>query len=221
MTTLNSFIIPVTPFAQNCTLMWNEANARGAVIDPGGDVRKILSAAYENKVTIEKVLITHGHMDHAGGAASIAEQLNVPIEGPHKEDLFLIEKLEEQGARYGLAGAKAFEPNRWLEDGDEVTIGGLTVNVVHCPGHTPGHVIFHHPDSNLAQVGDVIFQGSVGRSDFPRGNHDQLVHSIREKLFPLGDDVKFIPGHGLASTFGWERKTNPFVCDFMFEEQQQ
>ncbi len=219
MSTLKAFILPVTPFAQNCTLLWNEENARGAVIDPGGESKKILATAFENKVTIEKVLITHGHMDHAGAAAAIAEQLNIPIEGPHTDDLFLIEKLAEQGARYGLNEARPFEPNRWLDDGDQVTVGGLDVDVIHCPGHTPGHVVFHHKDSNLAQVGDVIFQGSVGRSDFPRGNHDDLVNSIRNKLFPLGDDVTFIPGHGGASTFGWERKTNPFVCDFMFEEQ--
>jgi glyoxylase-like metal-dependent hydrolase (beta-lactamase superfamily II) len=213
---LKAMIVPVTPFQQNSSLLWCTETGRAAVVDPGGDVYRIRAAVAEAGVTLEKILITHAHIDHAGATAELAAAEGLPIEGPHREDVFLIESLAEQGARFGFAGARPFEPDRWLEDGDTVTVGALTFDVRHCPGHTPGHVVFVQREARLAVVGDVLFQGSIGRSDFPRGNHDQLVASIRERLFPLGDDVTFIPGHGPVSTFGQERRSNPFVADMLF-----
>lgn len=210
---LKAFIIPVTPFQQNCTLLWCTETMKGAVVDPGGDLARIEQAIAEQGVTLEKVLITHGHMDHAGGAAALAEAHGVPIEGPHEEDQFLISELATQGQKYGIADARNFTPNRWLHNGDQVTVGNLTLDVFHCPGHTPGHVVLHNKDSKLALVGDVLFQGSVGRTDFPRGNHAELIKSITEKLWPLGNDTTFISGHGPLSTFGRERQTNPYVGD--------
>lgn len=212
-TSIKAAIIPVTPLQQNCTLIWDEKTNIGAVIDPGGDVDRILAAVDEAGITLEKVLITHGHMDHAGNAANIAERLGIPIEGPHKDDKFWIDQLTEHGSQYGIDGARPFTPDRWLQDGDKVTVSGLELNVIHCPGHTPGHVIFYHAPSKLAQVGDVLFHGSIGRTDFPRGNHADLIASITKKLWPLGNDVTFVPGHGPASTFGAERQSNPFVSD--------
>lgn len=206
-------ITPVTMFQQNCSLLWCTDTLRGAVVDPGGDTDQVLAAAREAGVTIEKILITHAHIDHAGATARLARELGVPIEGPQREDQFWIELLPEQGARYGFPPAEAFTPDRWLEHGDKVTVGSLTLDVLHCPGHTPGHVVFHEAGSKIAFVGDVLFQGSVGRTDFPRGDHATLVRSITERLWPLGDEVTFVPGHGPASTFGHERKTNPFVGD--------
>lgn len=210
-TTLRAAIIPVTVFQQNCTLLWCTETQKAAVVDPGGQIDRILATAAENEVEIEKILITHGHADHAGGAAEMAERLGVPIEGPQREDQFWIDSIEEVGERYGITGARTFTPDRWLEGGDRVSFGAIEMDVRHCPGHTPGHVIFFHAPSKLALVGDVLFQGSIGRTDFPRGDHDQLLRSIREQLWPLGDEVTFIPGHGPLSTFGNERKTNPFV----------
>jgi glyoxylase-like metal-dependent hydrolase (beta-lactamase superfamily II) len=204
-------VIPVTPFEQNCTLLWCEKTRRGAVVDPGGDVPKILAAITEEGITVDKLLITHGHVDHAGGASELAKKLNVPIEGPHSEDAFLLEELPGQSQRYGFPLAASFVPDRWLNDGDSVQIGEETLAVLHTPGHTPGHLVFYDPAANLALVGDVLFRGSIGRSDFPRGDLNTLISSIREKLFPLGDDVAFIPGHGAMSTFGNERHTNPFL----------
>jgi glyoxylase-like metal-dependent hydrolase (beta-lactamase superfamily II) len=204
-------VIPVTPFEQNCTLLWCEKTRHGAVVDPGGDVPKILAVIAEEGVTVDKLLITHGHIDHAGAAAELAEKLNVQIEGPHAEDAFLLDELPGQSQRYGFPLAASFVPCRWLKDGDSVQIGEETLEVLHTPGHTPGHVAFFHPAANLALVGDVLFSGSIGRTDFPRGDHGALIASIREKLFPLGDDVAFIPGHGAMSTFGNERRSNPFV----------
>jgi glyoxylase-like metal-dependent hydrolase (beta-lactamase superfamily II) len=209
-------IVPVTPFQQNCSLLWPETATDGAVVDPGGDLDDILAAARREGVRIEKILLTHAHIDHAGMTADLAERLGVPIEGPHRGDKFWIDAMPKQSAMFGFPPMRSFTPDRWLEHGDTVTVGGETLDVLHCPGHTPGHVVFHHPASKLAVVGDVIFRGSVGRSDFPGGDHDALVASIRERLFPLGDDVRFIPGHGEMSTFGWERKTNPFVADTLF-----
>lgn len=206
-------IVPVTPFQQNCSIVWCQQTRRAAVVDPGGDLDHILAAAEQLGVTIEKILITHGHIDHAGGTAQLARELNVPIEGPQRDDLFWIEGMADQGRMFGFAGGETFEPDRWLEDGDTVTVGEQVLQVIHTPGHTPGHVVFFHPESQVAIVGDVLFAGSIGRTDFPRGDHPTLIRSIREKLFPLGDDVSFIPGHGPTSTFGHERKSNPYVGD--------
>jgi len=210
---IQAVMIPVTPFQQNCSLLWCTETMRGAVTDPGGDLELIESAIAEQAVTVEKILITHGHLDHAGGTKDLAERLQVPVEGPHEADIFWIGRMEEQCRMFGFAGARTFEPDRWLKDGDTVRFGNVTMDVIHCPGHTPGHVVFVHRDAGFAVVGDVLFQGSIGRSDFPMGNHDELVASIRNKLFPLGDDIAFIPGHGPPSTFGQERQTNPFVSD--------
>lgn len=206
-------ITPVTMFQQNCSLLWCHETLKGAIVDPGGDTGRVLAQAQKAGVTIEKILITHAHIDHAGATAQLARELGVPIEGPQREDQFWIDLLPEQGARYGFAPAEAFVPDRWLEHGDTVTVGNLTLNVVHCPGHTPGHVVFFESQSQIAFVGDVLFQGSVGRTDFPRGDHATLIRSITERLWPLGDEVTFVPGHGPTSTFGQERKTNPYVGD--------
>jgi len=206
-------VIPVTPFEQNCTLLWCEKTLHGAVVDPGGDLPKILVAIAEEGVTIDKLLLTHGHIDHAGGTAELAKKLGVPIEGPHSEDTFLLEELPRQSQRYGFPLAASFIPDRWLNEGDSVKIGEEVLSVLHTPGHTPGHLVYFNPLTKLALVGDVLFRGSIGRTDFPRGDHDTLISSIREKLFPLGDEVAFIPGHGAMSTFGNERSFNPFVGD--------
>lgn len=205
-------IVPVTAFQQNCSLVWCTRTMRGAFVDPGGDLPRLKDAAQQAGVTIEKILLTHGHIDHCGSAGILAEDLGVPIEGPHEDDIFWIAKLHEDGAQFGIPG-KPFTPARWLEDGDEVTVGELTFSVRHCPGHTPGHVVFHHAGSKLALVGDVLFRGSVGRWDFPRGNQQQLIRSIVERLWPMGDETAFVPGHGPMSTFGHERQTNPYVGD--------
>ena len=207
--------VTVTPFEQNCSLIWCTKTMRGALIDPGGDLDKLKGALQQTGVTLEKILLTHGHMDHCGMAGVLAEEMGVPIEGPHEGDRFWIEGLDDSKMRFGLEG-KSFEPDRWLVDGDTVTVGELTLDVVHCPGHTPGHVVFHHAPSHFAAVGDVLFAGSIGRTDFPQGNHQQLLDSITQKLWPLGDDVTFMPGHGPSSTFGRERQTNPFVADMNF-----
>lgn len=206
-------IIPVTPFQQNCSLLWCEQTMQGAVVDPGGDLELIRATAKQFGVNIVKILLTHGHIDHAGGTAELAAKLGIPIEGPQQEERFWIDQLPHQGQMFGLGQAAAFTPDRWLEDGDSVTFGNITLNVLHCPGHTPGHIVFFHPPSKLAIVGDVLFQGSIGRTDFPRGDHAALIAAIRGKLWPLGDDVAFIPGHGPMSTFGEERLYNPFVGD--------
>ena len=217
---LQGVIVPVTPFQQNCSILWEAASGRAAVIDPGGEIDRILGAAAEARdgagVTIEKILLTHGHLDHAGGAMDLKERLGVPIEGPQEEEVFWLSAMADQARQFGLGGGsdiKPVVPDRWLEDGDRVTIGGVALDVYHCPGHTPGHVIFHSPESGLAAVGDVLFQGSIGRTDFPRGDHDLLIRSITGKLWPLGDETAFIPGHGAMSTFGQERQSNPFVGD--------
>ena len=210
---LRAAIVPVTPLQQNCTLLWCTATMRGAFVDPGGDLPKLLAAAAQHGVTIEKILVTHGHFDHCGEAKPLADQLGVKIEGPHEEDRFLTCALSEAGAKYGIMGGVNFEPDRWLVEGDTVTVGDLVLDVYETPGHTPGHVIFHHAPSKLAIVGDVLFAGSVGRTDFPRGNHQHLLDSIVTKLWPLGDDTTFLPGHGEPSTFAHERRTNMFVSD--------
>jgi glyoxylase-like metal-dependent hydrolase (beta-lactamase superfamily II) len=206
-------ILPVTPYQQNCSLVWCTSTLRGAVIDPGGEVDRLKQAIAANGVTLEKVLLTHGHLDHASGATRLARELGVPIEGPHRDDLFLLEALGANAKRPGFTDAENCLPDRWLEDGETVSFGEVELGVRHCPGHTPGHVVFFHRDAKIAFVGDVIFAGSVGRTDFPRGDHAQLVASITERLWPLGDEMHFVPGHGQMSSFGWEHKTNPYVCD--------
>ena len=209
---LKAAIVPVTPLQQNCTLLWCTETNKAAFVDPGGDLPRLKAAAQQAGVEIEKILITHGHIDHCGQAAILAEELGVKIEGPHEADRFWIARLEDDGRTYGIQG-KVFESDRWLVDGDQVTVGNLTFDVRHCPGHTPGHVVFHHAPSKLAIVGDVLFQGSIGRTDFPMGNHADLVEAITTRLWPMGDDTSFVPGHGPMSTFGHERKTNAFVAD--------
>jgi glyoxylase-like metal-dependent hydrolase (beta-lactamase superfamily II) len=210
MTKLQAFIIPVTPFQQNCSLVFDEARKLGAIVDPGGDVDLILEAVQESGIAIEKILLTHGHIDHAGGAAELKERLGVPIEGPHPEDLFLLESLAESGAQYGMA-ARSVTPDRWLKEGDSVSVGDLAFQVFEAPGHTPGSVVFFNAENRFALVGDVLFKGSIGRTDFPRGDHATLIRSIRDKLYPLGDDVVCLPGHGQPCRIGEERMTNPFL----------
>jgi len=208
---MKHIVIPVTPFVQNCTLVWCEETMKGAVVDPGGDVDTILQAVADNGVQLEKIMLTHGHLDHAGGTADLVEQLGLPIEGPHEDDKFWIDAMPQQGQMFGVRPPRTFTPDRWLVAGDTVDVGNLTFEVRHCPGHTPGHVIFFHEPSRLALVGDVLFSGSIGRTDFPGGSYETLIRSIKEQLWPLGDDVEFICGHGPNSTFGQERRTNPFV----------
>jgi glyoxylase-like metal-dependent hydrolase (beta-lactamase superfamily II) len=209
---MRAAIIPVTPLQQNCTLFWCTATMRGAFVDPGGDLPRLKAAAAQAGVTIEKILITHGHIDHCGESGTLAKELGVRIEGPHEADRFWISRLDDEGQKYGIHG-RLFEPDRWLDNGDTVTVGDLTLDVYHCPGHTPGHVIFHHAPSGVAMVGDVLFQGSIGRTDFPMGNHQDLLDAIVTRLWPLGDATNFVPGHGPMSTFGHERATNPYVAD--------
>ena len=206
-------IVPVTPYQQNCSIIKCETTGKGALVDPGGDVEKIMAGVKEMDISLEKILLTHGHMDHCAAAGVLREQLDIPIEGPERGDAFWIDQLPDCCKMMGVPPVDPFVPDRWLEQGDTVTVGELTFQVYHCPGHTPGHVVFIYPEQKVAWVGDVIFQGSIGRTDFPRGNHADLVSSIRDKLFPLGDDITFIPGHGPTSTFGQERQTNPFVAD--------
>ena len=206
-------IVPVTAYQQNCSIIKCLDTGRGALVDPGGDVERLLQAAEKMGATLEKILLTHGHMDHCAAADVLRQQLGVPIEGPEKEDAFWIDRLPEWCRMSGFPHADAFVPDRWLEQGDTVTVGAQILQVFHCPGHTPGHVVFLHAGQRVAWVGDVLFQGSIGRTDFPRGDHDQLIASIRETLFPLGDDITFVPGHGPTSTFGQERRSNPFVAD--------
>ena len=207
---LKAAILPVTPFQQNCTLLWDPTTMIGAVIDPGGDLDHIEKAISEIGMKVEKILLTHGHIDHAAGAAELKERLGVPIEGPHEADRPLLDALEAQGQAYGLP-ARAVTPDRWLDEGDTVTVDGHTFDVLHCPGHSPGSVVLVNRQQRFAIVGDVIFQGSIGRTDFPYGDHAALINAIRTKLLPLGDEFAFICGHGPTSTIGQERRTNPFI----------
>lgn len=204
-------IVPVTPFEQNCTVLWCETTRQAAVVDPGGDLDRILAVLEKEGLSLAMILVTHGHIDHAGGVADLAERLQVPVEGPAEADRFWIEGMSQQSRMFGFPNVRSFEPTRWLQDGDKVKFGEVELEVLHCPGHTPGHVVFYHRPSKLVVVGDVLFQGSIGRTDFPQSDHAALIRSIKEKLFPLGDEVDFIPGHGPMSTLGEERRFNPFV----------
>jgi hydroxyacylglutathione hydrolase len=206
-------VFPVTPFQQNCSLVVCGRTNEAALVDPGGEVDRLLAAVAKSGARLTKVLVTHGHIDHCGGVAEVAERAGVPIEGPQRDDAFWIDQLAIQGRSFGVPGARTFTPDRWLEGGDTVTVGAVSLDVRHCPGHTPGHVVFVDAAHGLAFVGDVLFQGSVGRTDFPRGDFDTLVRSITTQLWPYGDDVRFVPGHGPMSTFGAERRTNPYVGD--------
>ena len=218
MALLKAAIITVTPFQQNCSVIWKEDTKIAAVNDPGGDLETIEKFIEDQGLTLSKIFITHGHLDHAAGARELADKFNVDIEGPQIEDEFLTSTLEMQGKSYGMENAKNFTPDRWLNEGDQIELDGEKLDVYHCPGHTPGHVIFHHKESKLAIVGDVLFQGSVGRTDLPGGSMDALITAIREKVLPLGDDITFIPGHGPISTIGQERLTNPYVADQLFNK---
>ena len=211
--TLRATIVPVTAFQQNCSIIWSEETNEGAVIDPGGDLENILAAVGEEGVRLTKILLTHAHIDHAGATQTLAEMHGLPIEGPHPDDQFWIDMLPEQARMFGLEPAAKFTPDRWLAQGDTVSVGPEILEVFHCPGHTPGHVVFFSRPDRLAFVGDVLFAGSIGRTDFPRGDHATLLRSITSNLWPLGDDVTFVPGHGPVSTFGQERASNPFVGD--------
>ena len=204
-------VIPVTHYEQNCSLISCEKSGKGALIDPGGEAPRLLQAAEEEGVEIEQILLTHGHLDHVGAARQIARQLGIPILGPHRADAFWLQMLPSQAQMFGFPELEAFEPDRWLEEGDQIEVGETTLAVLHCPGHTPGHVVFYSATDRIAFVGDVLFQGSVGRSNFPRGDHAVLIDSIKNKLLPLGDEITFVPGHGPNSTFGHERQHNPYL----------
>ncbi|NDC61248.1 MAG: MBL fold metallo-hydrolase [Betaproteobacteria bacterium] len=203
--------IPVTPFQQNCSILWEDEGMTASIIDPGGDLDVLLDACKQLGVQLKQIWITHGHLDHAGATADLAELLQLPIIGPHPGDQFWIDGLPEAAAGFGFPAARRFTPTRWLSDGETVTLGPHTLLVRHCPGHTPGHVVFYSAELKRAFVGDVLFAGSIGRTDFPQGNHQDLIDSITQRLWPMGDDTVFIPGHGPESTFGRERQSNPFV----------
>ena len=209
---LKAAIVPVTPFEQNCTLLWDVASKVGAVVDPGGDVPRILDAIRQAGIRVEKIVLTHGHLDHVGGAAELARTLGVKIEGPHQDDKFLMDGAAAQAMKYGLTGMANATSDRWLKEGDTLTVAGHDFEIFHCPGHSPGSLVYFHRGQRFALVGDVLFQGSIGRTDFPYGDHEALIVSIKTKLLPLGDDIAFICGHGPASTFGDERESNPFIA---------
>ncbi len=204
--------LPVTPFQQNCSIVWCDRTMEGAVIDPGGELPRIQALAEELGVTLKQILLTHAHIDHAGGTGTLARELGLPIVGPHEGDQFWIDGLAQQSRLFGFAPAEPFTPTRWLHEGDTVQVGQSTLGVRHCPGHTPGHVVFHSAEAQRAFVGDVLFAGSIGRTDFPGGDHDTLIASITQRLWPLGDETVFIPGHGPESSFGRERRSNPYVA---------
>jgi glyoxylase-like metal-dependent hydrolase (beta-lactamase superfamily II) len=206
-------IVPVTPLQQNCSLIWNEATKHAALVDPGGEADKLIGALAHFGLKLTRVWLTHGHLDHAGAAAEVRERTGVAIEGPHRDDQFWLDLVEESASRYGLTGLRNVTPDRYFEDGDVLEFEGVRFGVSHTPGHTPGHVVIHSKDLKIAFVGDVLFAGSIGRTDLPRGDHQQLIDSITTKLWPLGEDIAFVPGHGPTSTFGRERQSNPFVAD--------
>lgn len=208
---MNYRIIPVTAYQQNCSLIWCAETHKAALIDPGGEEDRLLAAVESNHLVLEKLLLTHGHLDHVGAALSISQRLSIPVVGPHREDEFLLRSLPQQALMFGFPPTEVFVPDQWLDQGGTVAVGNQTLEVLHCPGHTPGHVVFYHRGSQLAFVGDVLFQGSIGRTDFPRGDYATLIDSIRHRLLPLGDEVSFVPGHGPMSTLGHERSNNPFL----------
>lgn len=208
---LNAGIVPVTPFQQNCTILFDMDDKHGVVVDPGGDIDKVLAVLKDNAISAGAICITHGHIDHAGGAMELKEALGVEIIGPHEADKSLLDNLENQGKRYGIAGARNCVPDRFLAEGETVSFGGHVFEVLHCPGHAPGHVVYYNRAAKFAHVGDVLFRGSVGRTDLPGGDHTALIASIKDKLLPLGDDIGFICGHGAGGRFGEERRTNPFL----------
>jgi glyoxylase-like metal-dependent hydrolase (beta-lactamase superfamily II) len=210
---LKAAIVPVTPFMQNCTLLWDEASKAGAVVDPGGDVRRIQAGIEKAGMTVEKIILTHGHIDHAGGALELKEALGgIPIEGPHRDDAFLMENLEDQGDHLRIDGVRNVTPDRWLQEGGTVTVAGSTFSILHCPGHSPGSLVYVNAEQRFILMGDVLFKGSIGRTDFAYGDHDALINAIKTKLLPLGDDYAFICGHGPTSTIGEERRSNPFIA---------
>ncbi len=208
---LKASIIPVTPFQQNCVLVWDDQTMQGTVIDPGGDVARIEAEIAARGVTLTQILLTHGHIDHAGGADELREKTGIPVTGPHRADAILLDHLEQQGRAYDIAGARNLVPDRWLDEGESVTLGGEVFDVLHCPGHSPGSLVYVSKELRVAFVGDVLFQGSIGRTDFPYGDHAALINAITTKLLPLGDDIAFVCGHGPGSDFGTERRSNPFL----------
>jgi hydroxyacylglutathione hydrolase len=208
---IKASIIPVTPFQQNCVLVWDDQSLEATVIDPGGDVARIEAEIAARGVTLTQILLTHGHIDHAGGADELREKTNIPVTGPHQADAILLDHLEQQGRAYDIRGARNLVPDRWLEEGESITIAGEAFDVLHCPGHSPGSLVYVSPALRVAFVGDVLFQGSIGRTDFPYGDHDALINAITTKLLPLGDDIAFVCGHGPGSDFGTERRSNPFL----------
>ncbi|PSW14280.1 hypothetical protein C9J01_07480 [Photobacterium rosenbergii] len=208
-------IVPVTPFQQNCSIIWCDETKEAAMVDPGGDIHLLKEKAQQLGLTVTKLILTHGHLDHVGGTEPLAKELGIPVVGPHKEDAFWLQGLPRQSEMFGFPMTEAFDPDQWLEEGDTVTVGNQTLSVLHTPGHTPGHVVLFSKDANVAFVGDVLFKGGIGRTDFPKGDYQTLIDSIKGKLWPLGNEVTFIPGHGPISTFGSERVSNPFVADEM------
>lgn len=208
-------VVPVTSFAQNCSIVWCDETMEGVVVDPGGDVKQLAAIIEELGVKVVNLVLTHGHLDHVGGTEPLAEILGVKIVGPHKADDFWLQGLENQSQMFGFPLTKAFQPHQWLEEGDTVSFGNQTMQVIHTPGHTPGHVVLFVEEAQLAFVGDVLFNGAIGRTDFPQGDFNTLISSIKTKLWPLGREVRFVPGHGPESTFGRERASNPFVADEM------
>lgn len=212
-TQLEIRIVPVTPLQQNCSLIWDPVSRQAVLIDPGGDVERLMGALEQFGLTLKEMWLTHGHLDHAGAADEIRRRTGAPVIGPHRDDQFWLDQIETSAVRYGLAGLRNVTPDRYLEDGDVLELAGVEFDVSHTPGHTPGHVVIHNREARIAFVGDVLFQGSIGRTDFPRGDHQQLIASITGKLWPLGSEMQFVPGHGPTSTFGAERASNPFVAD--------
>ncbi|MGR5061532.1 MBL fold metallo-hydrolase [Photobacterium sp. DNB22_13_2] len=208
-------IVPVTPFQQNCSIIWCDETKEAAMVDPGGDIHLLKEKAQQLGLTVTKLILTHGHLDHVGGTAPLAKELDIPVIGPHKEDAFWLQGLPRQSEMFGFPLTEAFDPDQWLEEGDTVTVGNQTLSVLHTPGHTPGHVVLYSDEANVAFVGDVLFNGGIGRTDFPKGDYQTLIDSIKGKLWPLGNEVTFVPGHGPLSTFGRERASNPFVADEM------